>query len=60
LTERICVPLHEGGDIDLEIFLHFQFWNYGEVVKLQQSKWVFFMGSLMAIIDMKALAILED
>jgi hypothetical protein len=29
-------------------------------VKLQQSEWVFFMGSLMAVIDMKALAILED
>jgi hypothetical protein len=38
----------------------FQFWNYGEVVKLQQSEWVFFLGSLMAVIDMKALAILED
>jgi hypothetical protein len=40
--------------------LHFQFWNYGEVVKLQQSEWVFFMGSLMVVIDMEALAILED
>jgi len=29
-------------------------------VKLQQSEWVFFMGSLMAVIDIKALAILED
>jgi hypothetical protein len=46
------------GDIDLAIFL--LFWNYGEVVKLQQSEWAFFMGSLMAVIDMKALAILED
>jgi hypothetical protein len=30
------------------------------VVKLQQSEWVFFMGSLMAVIHMKALAIFED
>jgi hypothetical protein len=29
-------------------------------VKLQQSEWVFFMGCLMDVIDMKALAILED
>jgi hypothetical protein len=29
-------------------------------VKLQQSEWVFFMGSLMVVIDMKAFAILED
>jgi len=29
-------------------------------VKLQQSEWVFFTGSLLAVIDMKGLAMLKD
>jgi hypothetical protein len=36
-----------------------ELWRSGEVTE-QHSEWVFFMGSLMAVIDMKALAILED
>ena len=63
LTERICYPINEVRDIDLAIFLLFcifQFLNYGEVVKLQHSEWIFFMISLMAVIDMKAFSICED
>jgi len=45
---------------NISTILHFQFWNYGEVVKLQHSEWIFFMISLMAVIDMKAFSICED
>jgi len=45
---------------NISTILHFQFWNYGEVVKLQHSEQIFFMISLMAVIDMKAFAICED
>ena len=45
---------------NISTILHFQFWNYGEVVKLQHSEWICFMISLMAVIDMKAFAICED
>ena len=34
------------------LLLHFQFWNYEEVVKLQHSEWI--------VIDMKAFSICED
>jgi len=37
---------------NISTILHFQFWNYGEVVKLQHSEWI--------VIDMKVFAICED
>ena len=60
LTERICYPINEVRDIDLAICLLFCIFSSGTMEKLQQSEWIFFMISLMAVIDMKAFAICED